>query len=91
MSYSTGMYLYSVLSDSVIYMDSDRFILVFTGDYGHIQNLLDNLPMIVKHLETFAYVRVIAIFLYYFDKLQHNILWINPRLRTMTILGNETD
>ena len=72
------MLWWSLLSDSVDYTDSDRFILIFAVD---IQYLLDNLP-IEKHLETFAYVRVTAIFLYYFDKLQRNIFWIKTNIIT---------
>ena len=78
MSYSTGMYLYSILSDSVVYTDSDRFILIFADDYGHIQYLLNNLSVIVKHLETFAYVRVTEILLYHYNKPLNKFFWIKP-------------
>jgi len=78
MGYSRGMYLFSVLSDSVVYTDSDRFILIFAGDYGHIQYLLNSLSIIEKHLETYAYVHVTEIYLYHYNRQLCKIFLIKP-------------
>jgi len=78
MSFTKGMYLYSILSDSVVYTDWDHFILIFTGDIGHVQNLLKNMQVIVGFIETYASAFVKETILYHFDREKREIHLIVP-------------
>jgi hypothetical protein len=73
-----SMYLYAILSDSVVYTDMNCFVLVFAGDERHRQGLFSNLSVISKFIETYAFVHVKEFLLYHFNKSECQIYWIAP-------------
>jgi len=77
---SLGMHLYSVLSDSIAYTDYDNFVLVFSGEMDHAQELLDAIPTIRTYIEDYCFIHAKEIYLYYYSQLDHEVFRIAPNI-----------
>jgi len=55
-----------------------HFILIFSSDKRHLQNIFDSYPIIINYIETYAFVCIGDLRIYHYDKSERRIYRLAP-------------